>query len=244
VIPACSHPALISMEEGLGLMRFIGAGTRRGFNYRVRRTFWTVPNIITVARFLLVPVFVGYLDEGRYGAATIVLAILGCTDWVDGYVARRFDQISTVGRWLDPLADRLALIIIAVAFVVEGLAPLWLLLCIVIPDGILLVYSLVLFRGSPDLPVTNVGKIRTALLLIGTPLLLLARALGPQFQWSPPWLTLSSSLAAPAIWWPGGATCGRQSASMRSSTAAGSTAGSQMPSRPGAGRTAGDPWSG
>jgi len=182
VIPACSHPALISMEEGLGLMRFIGAGTRRGFNYRVRRTFWTVPNIITVARFLLVPVFVGYLDEGRYGAATIVLAILGCTDWVDGYVARRFDQISTVGRWLDPLADRLALIIIAVAFVVEGLAPLWLLLCIVIPDGILLVYSLVLFRGSPDLPVTNVGKIRTALLLIGTPLLLLARALGPQFQ--------------------------------------------------------------
>jgi cardiolipin synthase (CMP-forming) len=183
VIPARSHPALISMEGGRGLMRFIGAGTRRGFNYRVRRTFWTVPNIITVARFLLVPVFVGYLDQGRYGAATIVLAVLGCTDWVDGYIARRFDQISTIGRWLDPLADRLALIIIAVAFVVEGLAPLWLLLCIVVPDSILLVYSLVLFHGSPDLPVTNVGKIRTALLLAGTPLLLLERALGPQFQW-------------------------------------------------------------
>ncbi|MCG2620421.1 CDP-alcohol phosphatidyltransferase family protein [Arthrobacter sp. I2-34] len=164
-------------------MRFIGAGTRSGFNYRERRTFWTVPNLITVARFLLVPVFVGYLGESQYAAATAVLVILGCTDWVDGYIARRFDQVSTVGRWLDPLADRLALIIVAVSFVVYGLAPLWLLLCIVIPDAILLVYALVLFHGSPDLPVTNVGKVRTALLLIGTPLLLLERALGPEFWW-------------------------------------------------------------
>ncbi|NKX49079.1 CDP-alcohol phosphatidyltransferase family protein [Arthrobacter deserti] len=164
-------------------MRFIGAGTRRDFDYRERGTFWTVPNIITVARFLLVPVFVGYVGSGRYGAATIVLAVLGTTDWVDGYIARRFDQLSTVGRWLDPLADRLALIIIAVAFVINGLAPLWLLLAIVIPDAILLAYSLALFRGSPDLPVTVVGKVRTALLLIGTPMLLLERALGPRFGW-------------------------------------------------------------
>jgi cardiolipin synthase len=164
-------------------MRFIGAGTRRGFEYRERGTFWTVPNLITVARFLLVPVFVWYLGAGSYGAATIVLAVLGCTDWVDGYIARRFDQMSTVGRWLDPLADRLALIIIAVAFVVEGLAPLWLLLAIVIPDAILLVYSLALFRGSPDLPVTTAGKVRTALLLVGTPLLLLQRAFGPGSGW-------------------------------------------------------------
>jgi cardiolipin synthase len=164
-------------------MRFIGAGTRRGYEYRERGTFWTVPNVITVARFLLVPVFVGYLGAGSYGTATIVLAVLGCTDWVDGYIARRFDQISSVGRWLDPLADRLALIIIAVAFVVDGLAPLWLLLAIVIPDVILLVYSLALFRGSPELPVTAAGKVRTALLLIGTPMLLLQRALGPDFDW-------------------------------------------------------------
>ncbi|MFD1212518.1 CDP-alcohol phosphatidyltransferase family protein [Arthrobacter sp. GCM10027362] len=164
-------------------MRFIGAGTRRDFEYRERGTFWTVPNIITVARFLLVPAFVWCIAAGRYGTATVVLAVLGSTDWVDGYIARRFDQMSTVGKWLDPLADRLALIIIAITFVTTGLAPLWLLLAIVIPDSILLVYSLALFRGSPDLPVTNIGKVRTALLLIGTPLLLLQRALGPGFDW-------------------------------------------------------------
>ncbi|NKX56626.1 CDP-alcohol phosphatidyltransferase family protein [Arthrobacter mobilis] len=164
-------------------MRFIGAGTRRDFEYRERGTFWTVPNIITVARFLLVPVFVWCIAAGRYGTATAVLAVLGSTDWIDGYVARRFDQMSTVGRWLDPLADRLALIIIAITFVATGLAPLWLLLAILIPDIILLVYSLALFRGSPDLPVTTIGKVRTALLLAGTPMLLLERALGPDYGW-------------------------------------------------------------
>lgn len=164
-------------------MRIIGAGTREDHEYRELHTFWTVPNLITVLRFLAVPLFVWLVVRGDYLEATIVLAVLGSTDWVDGYIARRFDQISSVGKWLDPLADRLAMIVVAVTFFATGIAPLWLLLVLVIPDAILLVYALVLFRGIPDLPVTYIGKIRTALLLAGTPLLLLHRALEPGHEW-------------------------------------------------------------
>lgn len=164
-------------------MKLIGAGARDNYEYRELQTFWTVPNIITVLRFLAVPLFIRYILLEDYAAATIVLVILGSTDWVDGYLARRLNQVSSVGKWLDPVADRLALIIVAITFVVAGIAPLWLLLAIVIPDGILLAFSLALFHGNPNLPVTNIGKIRTALLLVGTPLLLLHKALEPGEDW-------------------------------------------------------------
>lgn len=160
-------------------MRFIGAGERDDIEYRLLHTFWTVPNVLTVLRFLMVPVFVWLVAEREYAWATLTLAVLGSTDWVDGYLARRLNQISTVGKWLDPVADRLALIVVATTFVVAGIAPAWLVYSIVIPDIVLIVNALVLFGGSPNLPVSNLGKIRTALLLAGTPLLLFGRVEGP-----------------------------------------------------------------
>ena len=159
-------------------MRIIGAGHRDDIEYRVLDTFWTVPNLITVLRFLLVPLFAWLVTAAYYGWATAVLAFLGSTDWVDGYVARRFNQISTVGMWLDPLADRVSLIAVAATIVLAGLAPAWLVYAIVIPDLVLIVNSLILFRGSPDLPVSRLGKIRTAMLLVGTPLLLFSQVEG------------------------------------------------------------------
>lgn len=156
-------------------MRFIGAGTREGFEYRVLTTFWTVPNLITVARFCLVPVFVWLVFESEFAWATAVLAFLGATDWIDGYVARRFDQMSTVGAWLDPVADRISLFVVAITFVVAGIAPSWLVYSILVPDLVLILTALFLFRGSPELPVSVIGKIRTAVLLLGAPLLLLGQ---------------------------------------------------------------------
>ncbi|MBG6083870.1 CDP-alcohol phosphatidyltransferase family protein [Zhihengliuella flava] len=156
-------------------MRFIGAGTRDDVEYRIRATFWTIPNVITVLRFCLVPYFVWLVFAGHFLTATIVLAILGSTDWIDGFLARRFNQMSTVGAWLDPLADRLSLLVVATTFVLAGIAPAWLVYSIVVPDLILIVNSLILFRGSPELPVSIIGKVRTAALLVGTPLLLLGQ---------------------------------------------------------------------
>lgn len=167
-------------------MRLIGAGTREGFDYTVRRTFWTVPNVVTVLRFLLVPVFIHLVLAEEPAAAFVVLVVLGGTDWIDGWIARRFDQHSTVGRWLDPLADRLSVAIVAVTLVAVDVAPLWFVLSILVPDAVLAINAAVFFAGSPELAVTVLGKVRTAVLMLGAPLVLLARAeVLPGAGWTP-----------------------------------------------------------
>jgi CDP-diacylglycerol--glycerol-3-phosphate 3-phosphatidyltransferase len=164
-------------------MRSIGAGARTGSGGTELATAWTLPNLITIVRFLGIPLFVWFVSQQRYGAAVLVLVVVGSTDWVDGFVARRLQQVSSVGKWLDPLADRTAMIVVAVVFVVDGIAPAWFVWTIVVPDIILIVNALVLFRGPLHLPVIMVGKIRTALLLVGAPLLLLHRVEGFGHDW-------------------------------------------------------------
>jgi len=137
---------------------------------------FTIPNLLTVVRFMGVPLFIWLvLAQREYGAGVIVLAVMAGTDWIDGYIARRFDQASKLGRVLDPIADRLALLAVAVTLVIAGVVHWLYLAALVVPDAILLVLTLSLFHGHPDLPVSVVGKVRTGLLLLGTPLLLLSR---------------------------------------------------------------------
>lgn len=157
-------------------MRFIGAGSRPGQPHVDRDLVFTVPNLLTVLRFMGVPLFVWLvLSQREYGLAVLVLAIMGSTDWVDGYVARRFNQASKLGRVMDPIADRLALISVAVTLVIAGVVQWWYLAALVVPDAVLLAMSLFYFHGHPDLPVSMVGKARTGLLLLGTPLLVLSK---------------------------------------------------------------------
>lgn len=156
-------------------MKLIGAGTRSDIEYQVSDRWLTAPNIITLVRFCLVPLFVWQAFTGQYLGAFITLAVLFSTDWVDGYVARRFNQISTVGKWLDPLADRISIVVVAITVVITGVAPGWLVASLLIPDLLLFVLNAVLFLGSPELEVTALGKIRTALIMAGIPFLLLAQ---------------------------------------------------------------------
>jgi cardiolipin synthase len=84
----------------------------------------TVPNVISVVRLLCVPLFL-YLLFGRdnRAAAAWLLAVLGATDWVDGYIARRWNQVSELGKVLDPVADRVMLIVAMVAMLIDGSLP-------------------------------------------------------------------------------------------------------------------------
>jgi cardiolipin synthase len=157
-------------------VKFIGAGSRPGRPQVDHDTVFTVPNLLTVVRFMGVPLFIWLvLARQEYAAGVIVLAIMASTDWIDGYVARRFDQASKLGRVLDPIADRLAMIAVAITLVIAGVVHWLYLAALVIPDAVLLVLSLSLFHGHPDLPVSVVGKVRTGLLLLGMPLLVLSR---------------------------------------------------------------------
>ena len=76
----------------------------------------TVPNFLSLLRILMVPAFAVLFMKGHYLAAVIILALSGLTDFFDGKIARRFNQISNLGKILDPLADKLTQITIAIVF--------------------------------------------------------------------------------------------------------------------------------
>ena len=155
----------------------------------------TVPNLITVVRFLGTPLFVWLvLAHQEYGWGVFVLSVMGSTDWIDGYVARKLNQTSKLGRIMDPVADRVALVAVIITMVIAGLLPLWLLLLLLIPDVVLLGATLYYFRGDADLKVTLLGKTRTAALMIGTPMLLLAKALESEVTFTVSWILLGAAM--------------------------------------------------
>jgi cardiolipin synthase (CMP-forming) len=138
----------------------------------------TVPNVITVVRLCCIPVFLWLLFglENRYAAA-VLLGALGATDWVDGYVARRFDQVSELGKVLDPTADRLLFIVCVGGIIVDGSAPLVFSLLVVIREvaigGTLAILSLL---GMKRFDVSWWGKAGTFGLMLAFPLFLLGSA--------------------------------------------------------------------
>lgn len=76
----------------------------------------TIPNLLSVIRIALIPVFAVLFYDGEYGWAVLTLAISGSTDFFDGKIARKFNQISALGKLLDPIADKLTQITIAIVF--------------------------------------------------------------------------------------------------------------------------------
>lgn len=179
-------------------MRFIGAGARPGRPQIDHDRVFTVPNALTVLRFMGVPLFIWLvLAQKDYWFAVVVLVVMAGSDWIDGYVARRFDQASKLGRIMDPLADRLALIAVAVTLVIAGVVHWLYLAALVVPDAVLLVLTLFYFHGHPDLPVSRIGKVRTGLLLLGTPMLVLSRLDIPLAQplYIAAWIVLGLGLA-------------------------------------------------
>ncbi|MFC8921936.1 CDP-alcohol phosphatidyltransferase family protein [Cellulosimicrobium sp. NPDC057127] len=139
----------------------------------------TVPNVISLARLLLVPVFAVLIVRGEDVWALVVLAVSGASDWVDGVLARRLDQVSRLGQVLDPAADRLFILVTLLGLAWRGVVPVWLLVVIVARD--LLLASLLPWlarHGYGPLPVSLAGKAGTFALLYAFPLLLLAGAPG------------------------------------------------------------------
>jgi cardiolipin synthase len=140
----------------------------------------TVPNLISLVRLLLVPVFAVLLVQQRDGWALGVLAFSGASDWLDGVVARRWNQVSRLGQLLDPAADRLFILVTIVTLAWRGVVPWWLVVVLVLRDVLLGVVQLVVARaGHRPLPVHLAGKAGTFALLYAFPLLLLGHFHGP-----------------------------------------------------------------
>lgn len=135
----------------------------------------TVPNVISLARLACIPIFLWLLfGRDSYVGAAVMLAVLGCTDWVDGTVARRFNQVSDLGKMLDPIADRLLLGTAIIAMLIDGAAPAIVAWPVIIREvGVSAAVLILASMGAKRLDVTRSGKFATAGLLVAFPLFLL-----------------------------------------------------------------------
>ena len=137
-------------------------------NYEVTNKIFTLPNFISFIRLLMIPVFLVLLFHDLNLAATLLFAIAASTDWVDGQLARRTNQVSRLGQLLDPAVDRLLMIAGVAGLFFIGRLPLWIILFVLIRDLVLLVGGgYILKHYHVRVPVIYLGKVATTLLYIG-----------------------------------------------------------------------------
>jgi cardiolipin synthase (CMP-forming) len=165
-------------SRGVQTLRIFDMGGTGG-PQEVSDRILTVPNVVTVARILVLPLLWYDLVNLHLWRALVVLAAFSVTDWIDGYLARRLDQVSRLGQLLDPTADRLLLVVVGIAIIVAGLVPWWVVALVVVRDVAMLVGGgLLLARSDGPPPVTRLGKLATFVLMVAFPLFVAASAAG------------------------------------------------------------------
>ncbi|MDQ3503185.1 MAG: CDP-alcohol phosphatidyltransferase family protein [Actinomycetota bacterium] len=140
------------------------------------RRIWTVPNVLSLLRLFGVPVFLYWtLVTEQDGRAILLLMAAGVTDYLDGYIARRFSSFTRLGQLLDPLADRLYIFATLLALVARDGLPIWWALALIGRDLVLAGCLPALRRhGYGPLAVNFLGKAATFNLLFAFPMLLAA----------------------------------------------------------------------
>ncbi len=137
----------------------------------------TIPNVLSFARLLLVPGFAVLIFLEYDFAAIVVLMVSGYTDYLDGWLARRWGQVTRIGQLLDPLADRLYILTTLLGLAYRDIVPWWLVLLLIARDATLTVSLLGLTAAERNpLEVNFLGKAATASLLYAFPLLLLGNS--------------------------------------------------------------------
>jgi cardiolipin synthase (CMP-forming) len=135
-----------------------------------------IPNLLSFLRITLVPVFLWLLLEELFLAAIVVLAVAGLTDFLDGYLARKLNQTTKLGKMLDPVADRLYIFATLLALSATGYVPWWLAGLVILRDVLMLISLPILASvGYRSLPVHYLGKASTFALLYSFPLLLMGK---------------------------------------------------------------------
>jgi cardiolipin synthase (CMP-forming) len=136
----------------------------------------TIPNVLSALRLLGVPAFL-FLLVSRHEDwwALALLCVSGLTDFLDGYIARRFHQTSRLGQILDPMADRLYTFATLIGLAIRVIIPWWLVVVLVARDAMMLIFigPGLRRRGFVNLPVHFLGKAATFALLYAFPLVLL-----------------------------------------------------------------------
>lgn len=128
--------------------------------------FKHAPNILTIIRFLLIPVIIVFAFQDNYIAAIIVLTISGLTDILDGYIARKFNFITDFGKLMDPLADKATQVALLGTLTIQKIIPLWIIVIVIIKEFLMI--SGASFLYGKELVVSSkwYGKLATVLFYV------------------------------------------------------------------------------
>lgn len=164
----------------------------------------TLPNVVTTARLALVPVFAWlFLGRSNDTLAFASLALLGGTDWIDGFLARRLKQVSKLGEVLDPIADRAAVIVVLVVLLVREILPVPLAAAILLRDLLVAVgFAALQAKKVERIEVNLVGKAATAAIYAGMGMLVAALVMPYPEMWRTAGLVILTMGAA--LYWIAG----------------------------------------
>ncbi len=140
----------------------------------------TLPNCITIARLILVPLVIAMIVNQRWQEAFILFVVAGISDAIDGFLARHFGMASELGAYLDPIADKALIVSIYITLAIVGAIPSWLVILVVSRD--IMIVAAVILSWVMDKPVEispfGVSKLNTATQLVFAALVLGCGAFG------------------------------------------------------------------
>jgi len=125
-----------------------------------------IPNIITIFRFFLVPLFVYVFFSGydkNYMVSAGIFLLAGFTDVLDGYIARKYNMVTRWGKLMDPLADKLMQLAVIISLWFKGLVPLWAILVIFTKEVLMIIGGIVLYKDKIVVSASWYGKAATCL---------------------------------------------------------------------------------
>jgi cardiolipin synthase len=162
---------------------------------------FTVANAVSVVRLMAIPVFLWLVIEDRLLIAFVLLVVAVLTDFVDGMIARRMNEITKLGQFLDPFADRLFIAATVIALAIQDVVPWWFVIAVMLRDALLGIGGVVMARyGAATLPVKWWGKVATFAMLVVLPLFLLGAVVPEIGEITNP-IAWVLALATVALYW-------------------------------------------
>lgn len=149
--------------------------------------FKHIPNILTVLRFLFIPIILYFIFTGNYILGFIFFTISGITDILDGFIARRFNLISNFGKLMDPLADKLTQISVLATLVAVEIIPVWILFIVIFKELIMVIGASFLYGKDVVVYSKWYGKLATVLFYLAIVISLITK----QFNITGFWVNLS-----------------------------------------------------
>ena len=143
-----------------------------------------IPNILTILRFVLIPVILYFIFAGNYILAFIFFTLSGITDILDGAIARKFNLISNFGKLMDPLADKLTQISVLATLVFKGIIPFWILLIVILKELIMIIGASFLYGKDVVVYSKWFGKLATVLFYVAIVLSLINKQFGFTGIWN------------------------------------------------------------